>query len=90
MVRNIYGTFITSGTKSTTENSTFSFRLNGSTDTEISAAVEFDELIEDIANNGLSITVAQGDYFELKLVTPMWTTNPTNVFGSFTVLFEPA
>ncbi len=59
------------------EASTISFRLNNSTDTTISAAVNNSSSIQKIVKTGLDITVAQGDTFEIKWVTPTWVTNPT-------------
>jgi hypothetical protein len=39
---------------------------------------------------GLDISLAAGDYFEIKVVQPTWTTNPTGVHQSFTAYFETA
>lgn len=56
-------------------------RLNDTTDTlvaTVSAATQ-----ERIFNNsGLAIAVAAGDYIQLKMVNPTWTTDPTGVLGS--------
>lgn len=61
------------------ETSTISFRLNGTTDTTISSAVNLGATPFEANVTGLSIAVAAGDYFEIKWVTPTWATNPTAV-----------
>lgn len=73
---------------STTETSTMSFRLNDTTDTTISSAITFDAANKHFVNNGLSITVAAGDYFEIKLVSVAYATNPTGVYGIVRVFTE--
>lgn len=60
------------------ENISMNIRLNNSTDTLIqtvgAAAAE-----RRFTNTSLSITVAAGDYIELKMLSPSWGTNPTGV-----------
>lgn len=67
------------GTLGTTEASTFNFRLNDTTNTELSAAVTMDTAYQTFNVTGLSIAVVAGNYAEVQIVTPMWVTNPTNV-----------
>lgn len=59
----------------TTETSTVYFRLNSTTDTTLSAAVN-NAGNQVIHATGLSIAVTVGDLFEIKWVTPTWATNP--------------
>lgn len=67
-------------TAGTAENSTISFRLNATTDTALSTTVDNSAIFR-INNTTLTpITVAVGDFFELKWATPAWVTNPTTVF----------
>jgi hypothetical protein len=74
------------GVAGTNESSTLSFRLNNTTDTTVSAAVKTDSSTTQIfSNTGLSITVAEGDFFTMKWLTPTWVTNPTNTFVRATI-----
>lgn len=69
-------------TTSTAENSTVSFRLNDTTDTTISSTVVFNASPFSFSNTGLSIAVTAGDYFNIKIATPAWVTNPIGVYMS--------
>lgn len=53
-------------------------RLNNSSDTLI-ASVASAAANRPFSNAGLSISVAAGDYIEIKLVCPTWATNPAGV-----------
>lgn len=65
------------GTNGTAETSTMYFRLNGTTDTEISAVVQNDQNQEQFTNaSPISVAVVKGDYATIKWVTPTWSTNP--------------
>ena len=72
------------GTLGTTEAATVSFRLNNTTDTTISSAV-LTSATSQLYAAAVSITVAAGDYFEIKWVSPTWSTNPTAVIVNGTV-----
>jgi hypothetical protein len=76
-IKAIYVTF-TQGV-GTNEASTISFRLNDTTDTQISAAVDNSAAQTTVSNTSLSIAVAQGDFGHIKWVTPTWVTNPTGL-----------
>ena len=65
------------GVAGTTEASTVSFRLNNSTDTTITAAL--DSSVNSSFSTTVSIPVDDNDTFEIKWVTPTWATNPTTV-----------
>jgi len=66
----------------TTETSTVAFRLNDTTDTTISSAVNLSASPYTVVNSALSIAVAEDDYFCIKWTTPTWATNPTGVIFS--------
>ena len=66
------------GTLGSAETFTTSFRLNNTTDTTISAVCQMDTAYEKFTATGLSIAIADGDTFEIKMATPAWATNPTN------------
>lgn len=89
-VKAIYLSFANTGTLGTGETYTVSFRLNNTTDTTISSAVTNDAAQTAFNNIGLGITVAAGDFFEIKFVFPTWATNPTAVFPSATIYVEPS
>lgn len=76
------------GSTGSGETSTMSFRLNDTTDTTISSAIEANSTNEHFTNTALSISVAVGDYFEIKWVSPTWVTNPTGVYGIVRVFVE--
>lgn len=67
------------GVAGTAEASTASIRINNTTDTTISAAVTTNATFQTFTAN-VGINVIDGDYFEIKWVTPTWVTNPTNLF----------
>lgn len=71
----------------TSENSTFSIRLNNTTDTTISSAVAFNASPIAISNTALSIAVTVGDYINVKWATPAWVTNPTGVYLTAQIVF---
>lgn len=66
------------------EHSTFSIRLNDSSDTTVTSVIDLSTATTTYSNTGLSIAVSQGDFIEFKLVTPAWVTNPTQVTASVT------
>ena len=65
------------------ESSSIYFRLNNTTDTLITSALDNSTALVN-ASASVSIAVAVGDYFEIKWVAPTWATDPTYVvyFGS--------
>jgi len=72
-----------SGTAGSNENWTLYVRLNGASDTTI-ATVGAATNQRIFSNSALSITVAAGDYFEIKGVQPAWGTNPlTTIYGGY-------
>ena len=72
-----------SGTAGTAESWSLYIRLNNTTDTLIQTlSVATNERI--FSNVSLSITVAVGDYIEIKCVNPTWATNPlTTIWGGY-------
>src|SRR5207248_2923792 len=78
-VKIIYVYFSVFSVLGSNETSTINFRLNNTTDTVISSVTKQDAAAQVFSNTALSITVAQGDYFEFKWVTPTWATNPTGL-----------
>lgn len=67
-------------TTGSSETSTVYIRKNDTTDTSVSTAIALNASPYHELVTGLSISVAAGDYIELKWVTPTWSTNPTAVY----------
>jgi len=87
IIRKAYITFTCVGLGSN-ETSTVSIRLNDTSDTTVSTAVTNDANFVYVNNTALAISVAQGDYVEIKWTTPSWATNPTNVTISGIIYVE--
>lgn len=88
VVKKVFLYFTVSGTLGSSENVTGAFRLNATTDTTISSTITLDATTQVFSNTALAITVAQGDFFELKFSTPAWVTNPTSVRLNAVVFIE--
>lgn len=71
---NVYG----GGIAGSNENVSVYIRLNNTTDTLI-ATISNVNSAKLFSNTGLTISVAQGDYIEIKLVTPAWVTSPVDI-----------
>lgn len=87
-IKAVYIYVTVSGTLASSETSTISLRLNNTTDTSISDTVAPTASAQVYSNTALSIAVVQGDYFEIKWVTPNWVTNPVNVKVGAVVYIE--
>ncbi len=74
-----YGAVTITGTLGSAQNVAIYVRKNNTTDTAITAASQWTANPTLFSNAGLSIAVSAGDYVSIKFVTPVWTTNPTNV-----------
>jgi hypothetical protein len=75
--------YVYSGTAGTAEAWSLYIRKNNTTDTLIATlSVSASERV--FSNTGLSITVAVGDYIEIKGIQPAWATNPlTTIYGGY-------
>lgn len=74
-------------TTGTGESATVSFRLNDTTDTTISSSVVFNSSPTTITNSSLSVAVATGDFFGVKVAMPTFVTNPTGTFMAVQLWF---
>jgi hypothetical protein len=63
------------------ENITLAFRLNDTTDLNLTTTMTWSATADKVYSTGLSQAVTAGDTFTMKLVTPAWVTNPTGVRG---------
>lgn len=75
-------------TNASSENFTYSLRLNDTTDTTITTTADFSSMPYTGGNSNLSIAVTAGDFVEIKFVTPVWTTNPTFLTQSANIWIE--
>lgn len=66
-------------TSPTNESVAYYIRVNDTTDHLISNSVDLSSVSTEVDNTSLSIALAADDVFEIKMVTPTWTTNPTAV-----------
>lgn len=75
--------YVYSGTAGTNENWSLYIRLNNSSDTLIqTVGANTNERV--FTNTSLNISVAAGDYIEIKGVQPTWATNPlTTIYGGY-------
>lgn len=80
-----YGSAVVKGTLATTENSTLSIRKNNTADTTITSTLKFSTASNTFSNT-FTISMTAGDYMEIKLLTPTWTTNPTTVSWALSVV----
>lgn len=76
----VYLDGLVTGTLASADNITVSFRLNDTTDTTISSTVTLNATPFSFSNTGLGISVSAGDYFNIKVATPAFATNPTSVY----------
>jgi len=77
-----------SGTAGTNEAWQAFIRVNNTTDTLIqSVSLATNE--RRFSNLALNIPLVAGDYFEIKMINPVWVTNPlTSIFGGYVFLWS--
>lgn len=69
---------LVAGTLGTTEDATVAIRVNNTTDYTVTAAAKFNAAGQ-YYTVALDVVLNPTDYFEWKVVTPTWATNPTTV-----------
>ena len=71
-------------------NNALYFRLNDTTDTTLSTTISYSVTgtVQTYTATGLSTNIANGDFFEMKLVTGTWASNPVNIGTSGYLLFK--
>lgn len=79
---------VITGTLGSAQTSSIYIRLNNTTDTLITSSFIQNAALSAFSNTSLSITVAAGDFIEVKWVCPTWTTTPTNVFPNFQIYMQ--
>lgn len=87
-IKAIFITVTNQGTIGSGQTSSIYFRLNQTTDTLITSSFVTNAVVGVFSNTSLNIAVAQNDTFEIKWITPNWSTNPTNVRFTVTLYIE--
>lgn len=72
-----YGVVSIAGTLGSAQNVAIYIRVNNTTDTAITTTSQWTANPTTFSNTGLSLALNAGDFIEIKLVYPAWTTNPT-------------
>lgn len=78
------------GTAASSENAAVYVLANGTTATAISTTWQWTTAnnYDMVSNTGLNISLAAGEYFNIKIITPNWGTNPGSGTCSFQVTVE--
>lgn len=79
--------WVATGTAGSSEKISVYLRKNNTSDTLL-GEWENSDAKKVITKTGLNISVADGDYFEIKVVCPTWETNPTQVKINATIYIE--
>lgn len=84
VITSLYGTFyqMTTGTN---EAASLYIRVNNTTDYLVANNLDHSQSYTQITNTSLNIPMNAGDYFEVKWVTPAWTSKPTNITPGFRI-----
>ena len=88
VIQSVFGVATVAGILGSSETSSFYVRLNNTTDHLITSSLTHTVLSNPFNSASLSITVAAGDYIEIKWVTPAWVTLPTQILTSTQVYIE--
>lgn len=72
-------------TPGSSENVTVSVRINNTTDYTATSTLQLSSSPATFTNNAMNVAVSQGDYAEIKVACPTWTSNPTSVTISITL-----
>lgn len=75
------------GAAGSNENISFYIRVNNTTDYLIET-VSSSSALRRFTNHAMSISLAENDYFEVKMLCPTWVSNPTNVRIMGTIVME--
>jgi len=79
VIKKAYVYFAVTTTIGTAETSSIYIRVNNTTDTLISNAVNLSAAASNVSNTSLNLSISAGSYFNIKWTTPAWATNPTNI-----------
>ena len=68
------------------ENVTIFYKLNGASTTNITTTSTWNSSYVTFSNTSLSTSVSAGDYIEFGFVTPSWSSPPTNIDLTVSIL----
>lgn len=85
-ITTVYGALNVAGTLGSTENATLALRKNDTSNTTITATLQFNNVNATFNNTGMSLSVAAGDFIEVICICPTWVTNPTTAKLTLTFL----
>lgn len=78
-IKAFYGVITVGGTLGSSQNVTVRLRKNDTSNTDITTTLQLTSTANTFNNTGLSLSMVAGDYLEVLVVCPTWTTNPTSV-----------
>lgn len=78
----------TSAAPGTSETFSAYIRINNTTDVLISSSLTITANGQRFSNSALAQAVVAGDFFEVKVVTPAWATNPTTIRIYGTIMIQ--
>ena len=79
VIKKVYIYFAVTTTLGSTETSSIYIRVNNTTDSLISNAVNLSTAASTVSNTSFNLSISAGSYFNIKWTTPTWVTNPTNI-----------
>ncbi len=87
-VKSVYVTSSVAGTLGSSETVQFLLRLNNTTDTTITTTAVLTATTQTYSNTSLNLQVVAGDFLEMKMISPTWATNPTNITQTAVIYIE--
>lgn len=84
---NAYGAFNVAGTLGSAQNVTIAVRKNDTSNTNITTTLQLTAANGTFNNTGLSTAFTAGDFIDLLMICPTWSTNPTTVAIFVTMYF---
>lgn len=86
-LRSFVGSFFTSGTLASSENSSLDILVNGTLAANITSTLELTATNVNVTNTSFSIPLNVGDYVQIRMTNPAWATNPLTTSVALTVFF---
>ncbi len=78
-INSVYGVVTVDGTLGSNENCTMFFRLNDTTNTNITTSLQLTGASNTFNATSLGLSITAGDYFTIGFTGPTWGTKPTTV-----------
>lgn len=87
-INKVYGNVKVAGTLGSAQNVTLALRKNNTSNSNITTTIQFTAANQTFNTTSLGLSVSAGDFIEIIMICPTWTTNPTTVSISLTFLVE--